>query len=225
MKTANTNVIIEQLKQYADEKVYKHNIKMGASDNQIGVKMGDIRKIAKPLKNDHELALALWDTNILEARFVAVLNFNPKKISQEQLTAIAESENYAHLLDWLYSYVIKFHADKEELRDRWMNAKNPSLRRFAWQLTASKLNSKDPNLNINNILIVLEKEMDNENPLVQWTMNTALASIGIHYPEFRTQAIALGHRLAIYKDYPVSKGCVSPFAPIWIEEMVKRSEK
>ncbi|PLW90773.1 MAG: DNA alkylation repair protein, partial [Mucilaginibacter sp.] len=29
-------------------------------------------------------------------------------------------------------------------------------------------------------------------------------------------------RLGIYRDYPVSKGCVSPFAPIWINEMVKR---
>jgi len=29
-------------------------------------------------------------------------------------------------------------------------------------------------------------------------------------------------RLGIYRDYPVSKGCASPFAPIWIKEMVSR---
>ncbi len=34
--------------------------------------------------------------------------------------------------------------------------------------------------------------------------------------------IAIGEMLGIYRDYPVSKGCTSPFAPIWIGEMVRR---
>lgn len=46
--------------------------------------------------------------------------------------------------------------------------------------------------------------------------------IGIHFPELRERAIAIGERLGIYRDYPVSKGCTSPFAPIWINEMVRR---
>jgi 3-methyladenine DNA glycosylase AlkD len=59
-------------------------------------------------------------------------------------------------------------------------------------------------------------------PEVQWTMNTALAQIGINFPKHRKRAIDIGESLGIYRDYPVSKGCTSPFAPIWIKEMVKR---
>jgi hypothetical protein len=33
---------------------------------------------------------------------------------------------------------------------------------------------------------------------------------------------AIGKTLGIYRDYPVSKGCTSPFAPIWINAMVSR---
>jgi len=62
-------------------------------------------------------------------------------------------------------------------------------------------------------------------PEVQWTMNFCLAGIGIHFPEHRERAIAIGEKLGLYRDYPVSKGCTSPFAPIWIEEMVSRSER
>lgn len=37
------------------------------------------------------------------------------------------------------------------------------------------------------------------------------------------QLEALGsERLGVYRDYPCAKGCTSPFAPIWINEMVKR---
>ena len=56
----------------------------------------------------------------------------------------------------------------------------------------------------------------------QWTMNSCLANIGIHHPALRKRALAIGERLGIYRDYPVSTGCTSPFAPIWINEMVRR---
>ena len=68
----------------------------------------------------------------------------------------------------------------------------------------------------------LESEMENAAPEVQWTMNSTHAKIGIHFSEHRQRAIAIGEKLGIYRDYPVSKGCTSPFAPIWIKAMVDR---
>nr|WP_211658720.1 hypothetical protein [Phytoactinopolyspora halophila] len=59
-------------------------------------------------------------------------------------------------------------------------------------------------------------------PEVQWTMNFSLAGIGIHDPEHRERAIAIGEKLGMYRDYPVPSGCTSPFAPAWIKEMVDR---
>lgn len=53
-------------------------------------------------------------------------------------------------------------------------------------------------------------------------MNVALAQIGIRHPKRRRRAVAIGEKLGVYRDYPVSKGCTSPFAPIWISEMVRR---
>ena len=67
--------------------------------------------------------------------------------------------------------------------------------------------------------------MPNADPAVQWTMNNSLAGIGIHHPKYRRRAIELGESMGIYRDYPVSKGCTSPFAPIWIGGMVRRQAK
>ena len=53
-------------------------------------------------------------------------------------------------------------------------------------------------------------------------MNFSLAAIGIHFSDHRERAVAIGEALGVYRDYPTSKGCTSPFAPIWIEEMVRR---
>ncbi len=53
-------------------------------------------------------------------------------------------------------------------------------------------------------------------------MDFCLAGIGIHVPVLRERVVAIGERLGVYPDYPVSKGCTTPFAPVWIAEMVRR---
>ncbi len=68
----------------------------------------------------------------------------------------------------------------------------------------------------------IEAELAGVSPTVQWTMNFGLAHIGIHVPALRARALEIGERLGVYRDYPCAKGCTSPFAPIWINEMVKR---
>lgn len=55
----------------------------------------------------------------------------------------------------------------------------------------------------------------------KWTAR-CLAGIGINFPQHRARALEIGEQLGIYRDYPVPKGCTSPFAPIWINEMVSR---
>ena len=68
----------------------------------------------------------------------------------------------------------------------------------------------------------IEAEMPAAAPETQWTMNTALANIGINHLALRERALEIGERLGIYRDYPTPKGCTSPFAPLWINEMVRR---
>jgi hypothetical protein len=55
-------------------------------------------------------------------------------------------------------------------------------------------------------------------------MNFCLAGIGIQFPKHRERALTIGEKLGIYRDFPVSKGCTSPFAPIWINEMVRSTK-
>jgi len=59
-------------------------------------------------------------------------------------------------------------------------------------------------------------------PETQWTMNNTLMAIGIQHAKHRKRAIAIGEKIGLYKDWPMSKGCVIPYAPIAINEMVKR---
>lgn len=215
---------LRELEALGNEKVKKHNSKNGASDNQYGVKLGDIRKVAKKIKTNHALAMELWETENVDARFLAILLMKPKQLSAEDMDSMVRSVSFVRVADWLISYVVKHHPDKEALRQMWLDDEDSMAARAGWQLTAERVAKNPDGLDLASLLNRIEDEMGSAASEAQWTMNTSLAEIGIHFPDHRERAIDIGETLGIYRDYPVSKGCTSPFAPIWIKEMVSRQD-
>ncbi|HVR98068.1 MAG TPA: DNA alkylation repair protein [Thermoanaerobaculia bacterium] len=213
---------LAQLKSLGNEKVRVRNKKNGAGDNQFGVPLGDIRKLAEQIKTNDPLAKALWDTGNIDARLLAILLIKPKNLSCDEMDQMVRSGNFVQVADWLNSYVVKNHPEKESLRQAWMEDKDPWAARAGWSLTSGRVARNPDGLDLPALLDRIESEMGSAAPETQWTMNSCLAGIGIHFPEHRERALAIGETLGIYRDYPVSKGCTSPFAPIWIHEMVRR---
>jgi 3-methyladenine DNA glycosylase AlkD len=213
---------LKQLKALGNEKMRAHNAKHGAGDNQFGVKLGDIRVLAEKIGSDPELAQALWETGNVEARLLATLLTKPKKLPAKEVDRMVRSVTFVQVADWLNSYVVKAHPEKETLRQEWMKADHRWAARAGWSLTAERIAKSPEGLDPVALLDRIESEMASADPVVQWTMNMTLATIGIHFPKLRKRAIAIGEKLGIYRDYPVSKGCTSPFAPIWITAMVAR---
>lgn len=214
--------ILSELKTLSSEKQYAYNLKNGAGENQFGVKMGDIRKVGKMTKPNLDLALELWETENVDARQVAILLIKPKELSLEQLNDLVHTVKYFWVADWLNNYIVKKHPESEKMREKWMQSDNPMAQRAGWNLTSILVAKKSEVLDYPELLNCLEKEMSAAHSLAQWTMNFTLAEIGINHPEYRERALAIGEKLGVYRDYKVSKACTSPYAPIWIEEMVKR---
>lgn len=217
--------VLAQLESLGNEKVRERYRRNGASDALFGVQLGDLRKLAARIKSDHPLALALWDTGIVDARLLAILLLQPKKLSREEMERMLRSIDFAQVADWFNVYVAKHHPDRDALREKWIGDEHPWAARAGWSLTAERIAGQPAGLELPALLDRLEAEMADAAPEVQWTMNFCLAGIGIHCPEHRQRAIAIGEKLGLYRDYPVAKGCTSPFAPIWIEEMVSRSKR
>ena len=105
--TMNLKEALAQLKALGNESVRARNAKNGAGENQYGVQIGDIRKLAKKIKADHELGLALWETENIDARLLAILLITPKKLSSTELERMVRSATFPWLADWLNAYVVK----------------------------------------------------------------------------------------------------------------------
>ncbi len=213
---------LEQLEALIDERTRTHNKKKGVGENQYGVKLGDIRRVAKKIKTNHVLALELWKTENFDAQMLAMLIIRPKELTSDELDAMVRSVKYERVADWINSYVVNLHPDNETLRLKWMIDENPMAARAGWNLTSQRVIKNPEMVDIPALLDRIENEMSTAAPEAQWTMNFSLVEIGINHPEHRLRAIEIGEKLGVYSDYPEKKGCTSPFAPIWIKEMVSR---
>lgn len=222
---------LAKLEALGDEKRRAHNIKNGAGKlKQFGVATGDIRALAKKIKPppaNHELALQLWKTRNIDAQLLAILLMKPKELSAKDVDRMVREARFAWVADWFNAYVVKelSSADKESLRLKWMDDADGWAARAGWNLTASAINKgamEADGLDLSGLLDRIERDMPGAAPETQWTMNNTLAAIGIRYARYRKRAIAIGEKIGLYRDWPVSKGCTIPYVPVWVPEMVKR---
>ena len=218
----NVKEILARLESLGNERVRAQNRRNGADGSQFGVPLGDIRKVAAGIKTDHQLAISLWETGVLDAQLLAILLLKPRGLSGDDMDRMVRFITSAQVADWFNAYVAKKHPDKEALRQRWMIDNNPWAARAGWSLTSERIAKQPEGLDLPALLDRIESEMGSAASEVQWTMNFCLAGVGIHFPKHRKRALAIGEKLGLYRDYPVSKGCTSPFAPTWINEMVRR---
>ena len=78
--------VIDRLNGKAKPDKLEEMAKFGmAVERRLGVSVPNMRKIAKELGRDHKLALELWKTGIAEAKIVAALVDDSKKLTEEQL--------------------------------------------------------------------------------------------------------------------------------------------
>lgn len=215
----NVAEIQTQLTDLTDDRTLAANRKRG--DNH-GINLSKLRAVAKAAKTDHERAKELWATGDTGSRLVALLTCKPKDFHPDELDAMLRSTGGPKETEWLESYVIRKSPHTEELRMRWKNDPDPHVEAGAWKLLNHRIGTNPDGLDLTAILDEIEQRMSGAKPRLQWAMNEVLAQIGITQPAHRDRALAIGESLQVLADYPVSKGCISPFAPIWITEMVKR---
>ena len=221
----NLKETLAKLESLGDEKRRAFNIKNGAGKmKQFGVAMGDLRTLAKKIKTDHALALELWKTGNIDAQLLAILLMKPKSLSAAELDKMVRAARFAWVADWLNAYIVKEQppADKETLRIKWMKDDDGWAARAGWNLTASRIGKGAEGLDLPALLDRIESEMADAPPETQWTMNNTLMAIGINHAKHRKRAIAIGEKIGLYKDWPVSKGCTPPYVPVCVPEMVKR---
>ncbi|GIM88959.1 DNA alkylation repair protein [Paractinoplanes toevensis] len=211
--------VMAELAAMEDPRAREINEKHG---DDHGINLGKLRALGKQLKTQPELARKLWQTGDTAARLLALLICRPKLFERAELDGMLREARTPKVHDWLVNYVVKKNPHAEELRLAWLADPDPVVASAGWALTTERVARKPETLDLAGLLDVIEAEMRDAPDRLQWAMNHCLAQIGIEHAGHRDRAIDIGERLGVLRDYPTPPNCTSPFAPVWITEMVRR---
>ena len=185
-------------------------------------KLGDLRKIANDIKKDHDLAMELWATGKYLARQLAILIMDKKHLSQELIDKLAKDikqhkeDERNQLIDWLMANQLSKDKKTVALMESWENSPSSLQRRIFWYYQGRLRWVGQTPPNNEELLSKIEKQIEKEEPEVQWAMNFTAGWIGVYDKKYRNRSIALGEKTGLYKGKMVSKGCTPEYLPEFI---------
>ena len=162
-----------------------------------GVPIPELRKIAKTIKKDHELALKLWDSKIHEARILAGMIANSEKLTEAQMEKWVKGFDSWDVVDqvcgnlfdkteFAYKKVFEFSKRKEEF-----------VKRTAFTLMAvlAVHNKKIEDKDFIKFFPLIKKASIDKRNFVKKAVNWALRQIGKRNKNLNRKAIKLAKEI------------------------------
>ncbi|QUI22377.1 DNA alkylation repair protein [Vallitalea pronyensis] len=197
-------------------KIYRNH---GCKGPLFGVKIGDLKKLVKKIKKDHELGLELFKTGNYDAMYLAHYIVEPKKMTK------------ALLDEWLFAttgYMINEYAVSNVAAESsvalpcihdWIKAEGEDngYKRAAAYSTYANYISVTPNEQldmdeIRQLINHIKENIHDEENRVRYTMNNFVISVGAYIPTLSEEAIAIAEEIGKVNVYMGKTSCKVPVA-------------
>jgi len=191
----------------------------------FGVSFATLQTLRKQIRVDHELALALWQTNNFDARNLAVKVVDPQRMSEAELDSWALEPSAAMCC----SYVAQIAAEGphgHRCVERWLAAANEPQRCVGWTLVGALAMNDE---SITDAWFV-ERLRDIESGIhaapngQRDVMNRTIISIGCRSEALRAAATAAAKRIGVVEIDHGDTACKTPDAASYIEKAWGHSE-
>jgi 3-methyladenine DNA glycosylase AlkD len=196
---ATVDSVLARLTELSSEATRKGMSRFGIpSDHAVGVTMKDLKTMAKELGRNHDLAIALWATEIYEARMLTSMIADPALVTPEQMESwCGQFDNWA-ICDTMCFNLFDRTKYAWEKAAEWSARPEEFVKRtgFAlyWSLTVHDRTA--PDCRFLDALAAIEREAHDNRHYVKKAVDMALRAAGKRKPALRAGALELARRLA-----------------------------
>ncbi len=164
---------------------------------QLGIPIPVLRRLARPLRRRHDLALALWEQPVHEARLLAAFVEDPARVTVRQMGAWVRAFDSWDVCDQVCGNVFDRTPYAVARPHLWSRRREEFVKRAGFVLMASlAVHRKElPDAVFLDFLPVIARESDDERNYVKKAVNWALRQIGKRNPRLRRAAIAEARRI------------------------------
>ncbi len=180
--------VIALLKANQDERGIKHWKDRCAKDTSLksfGIGLTKLRKLAKQVGKDHEMAMQLWDSDIYDVKIISLLIDDPKTITLEQAEQQVEQLDggyLAHVFSACGTPLAKTPFVRE-LADKWIISEDSIRKRcgygLLYELSKSKKKDAPDDAYFLEQIAHVGKSFDGESIAVLMAMGGAVMGMGV----------------------------------------------
>lgn len=216
--------VMQQLEARGTEQNRKVYPRHGVREPMFGVSYADLGAMAKQIRQDHSLALALWETGNHDARVLATMIADPVQVDGGLLDRWRASlDNYV-LTDALSKLAARASLPLDTL-DAWCASDHEWTASLGWNLVGQQA-MNDSLLGDDYFatrLATIEREIHNRVNRVRHTMNGALIAIGMRNENLKALALAAAQRIGPVMVDHGETGCRTPDAAEYIQRAAARA--
>jgi 3-methyladenine DNA glycosylase AlkD len=166
-------------------------------ERALGVRIPDLRRLARELGRDHALALALWRTEVHEARILASMVDEPGRVTERQAERWVRDLDSWDLCDQVCGNLFDRVPWATDAARRWSGRDEEYVKRAGFALMAWRaVHAKDaPDREFLDFLPAIERQSDDPRTYVRKAVSWALRQIGKRNRRLNRAAIRTAERI------------------------------
>lgn len=217
--------IMKQLEKKGSAQTRKTFARHGAPDDMFGVKVADLKVIAKTIKGEQELALSLFETGNGDAQYLAGIVANGGSMTKKQLDSWAKGAAWHMVSEYPVAWVATESKHARDMAIKWMKSKNDSIAASGWCTYSGLITTRDDDdldlKEVKDLLKRVEKELKTAPNRVRYTMNNFVIAVGGYVAPLTKQAKATAKKIGKVEVDMNGTACKVPDAITYIEKMDK----
>jgi len=222
---SSVKAVMKALKAKGNEQTRKTYARHGSVGDVYGVKVADMKVIAKGIKGEQDLAHELFETGNHEAMYLAGMVADGKKMTKKQIDAWAKGAIWAWVSEYTVPWVASESPHGRGLAMAWIRSRTEHVAATGWNTYAglvAVLPDEELDLaEIKSLLKHVESKLDDAPERVKYCMNGFVIAVGTYVSPLAKQAKATAKKLGKVKVDMGDTSCKVPVAFDYIEKAEK----
>ena len=217
--------ILAELKPLGSDSYKKVMLNHGVKEPFFGVKVSELQKIQKRIKQDYQLALDLYDTGNYDAMYLAGLIADDARMTKKDLQHWIATATHEPLASSTIPWVTAGSPHGWELALEWIDSKKPLTAEAGWSTLRSLVSIKDDVdlAELKRLLERVRKTIHQAPNDVRSSMNSFVIAVGSYVQPLTDTAIQTAQKIGPVTIDMGNTSCQVPFAPDAIRKVQKRS--
>lgn len=218
--------IVSQLEALGKGSYKKVLLNHSINEPVFGVKIDELKKIQKRIKQDYPLALALYATGIYDAQYLAGLIADETKMTKKDLRQWLATANGEAICATSVAWVAAESAHGRELALDWIDSKKEIIAQTGWATLSSLVAiTDDADLDLAELKKLLQRvrQTIHQQPHgVRSAMNAFVISLGTYVEGVTGLAVQTAEKIGPVSVDKGNTACKVPYAPEYIQKAQKR---